>query len=725
MTVDVLRAAIARHRSGDLAGAEQLYRQVLEAEPGRADTLHLLGLLLGAVGRSDEAASYLSEAARRVPAQALYQLAAGEALRAAGKSAEAGALLEKARQRFPADAALATALGLALFDQANVAMAAGRLPMAEALLRRAIDLMPLSAEAHFNLGNALSEQGRLEAALGAYGAALERAPLLGPAHTNLMRALKRLGRTGEAALHGRRAIAIEPSSYPALVNFGDLWIVAGRLHLAGAPLRRARWINAAPAEALLTEGVSSLLAGHFGAARRAIAAALALAPGLPTAFNNFAAAGIEPREVRRSFQRALAIEPGNAQVHSNLLFAEAYAAELDNPARFAEIRRWQSRHALLRPTRGGPHANRREPERPLKVGYLSADLRSHPIAYNLEGLFENHDGSVVETYAYSLAAAPDEVTNRLTQKVNQWRNVAGLGEAEIAERARQDGIDILVLLAAHIGDNRPLVAAYGAAPVQIAFHDVMSSGVAAIGYWLTDWVLHPQDTPEQFTERLVRLPCFYLHRPPAGAPEPMVAPAAQSRYITFGSCNNPLKINDLVVDVWGRILHQVPDSRLLLKYKNCFADAYVQDCFRRRFAERNVPSERLMFVGGDLARSEQLALLNRIDVALDPFPFNGSTTSFEALWMGVPLVTMAGDHFVARVGASLLVPLGLEEWVAHDADEYRRIAIRLAGEARGAKEPRIRLRHQVAASPLCDARAYARAIESAYRSMWREWCAQR
>jgi predicted O-linked N-acetylglucosamine transferase (SPINDLY family) len=411
-------------------------------------------------------------------------------------------------------------------------------------------------------------------------------------------------------------------------------------------------------------------------------------------------------------------------MHSNLLFALAYDPGLDNGQRFEALRRWQRRHTPAKPP-PVDFANRRDPERPLRVGYLSADLRSHPIAYNLEGLLDRHDRALVEPYVYSLAAMPDAVSRRLQAKVEQWRWVTGLGDRQIAERIRADSVDVLVVLAAHIGDNRPLVAAHAPAPVQVSFHDVVSSGVTAVGYWLSDWVLHPEGTDECFTERLVRLPCFYLESPPAEAPEPGPSPAATSSEVTFGSCNNPLKLNDQVVEIWARILRDVPASRLLLKYKNCFADRAVQGMFSRRFGEHGIGAERLRFVGEDLPRAQQLSLLNGVDVALDPFPFNGSTTSFEALWMGVPLVTLAGDHFVARVGASLLTALGRPEWIAADRHAYRQIALGLAAEARSQSGPRRALRHALAASPLLDAAAYARSVEQAYRAMWREWCAGR
>jgi predicted O-linked N-acetylglucosamine transferase (SPINDLY family) len=282
---------------------------------------------------------------------------------------------------------------------------------------------------------------------------------------------------------------------------------------------------------------------------------------------------------------------------------------------------------------------------------------------------------------------------------------------------RADGLDALVVLAGHTARNRPLVAAWGGAPVQVSFHDLTTSGLSSMDWWLTDGVLHPEGTRERFTERLWRLPHFYLHRPPEEGPEVGPLPSAGGGGVRFVSCNNPAKLTAEVVRVWSRILSEIPDATLLLKYKDWFADPDVEARFRAMFERHRIEPHRLDLRGGDLRRSDQLRLLSDADIALDPFPFNGSTTTFEALWMGVPVVTLAGERFVGRVGASVLGALGLEELVATDEAGYVARAVALARDRARLAALRRELRPRLLASPICDAPGYTRTFETALLAM--------
>jgi predicted O-linked N-acetylglucosamine transferase (SPINDLY family) len=275
------------------------------------------------------------------------------------------------------------------------------------------------------------------------------------------------------------------------------------------------------------------------------------------------------------------------------------------------------------------------------------------------------------------------------------------------------------MAAGHTFDNRLAIAAHRPAPLQSSFYDITTSGLAVMDGWLTDPFLHPESTTERFTERLIRLPCFYLHQARAGAPDP--APKS-SAGITFGSMNNPHKYNGEVFAAWARILHAVPEARLLLKYANAYESPKLRTIILDAFARQGISAERLRFVAGRIAPSEHLAVLQEIDIALDPFPFNGSTTSFEALWMGVPVVTLAGERFLGRVGASCLAQVGLTDLVAKDVEGYVERATGLGRDRERLATLRRTLRDRVAASPLCDAAAHARAFEAAIRQLWRGWC---
>lgn len=632
------------------------------------------------------------------------------ARRQAGKLDEAAALLERAAE---ADRTLLPALGAIHFERGNVRLGAGDVETAAAAFRQAASLLADDAASAFNLGVAEERCGRRAEADAAYRESLRRDPLLAPAWNNLLLLSKAGGRTADAGRAGRSGLAADPAFYETMVNLGELLATIGRSDQARRLLRRAASIASVPWAAFSGLGLAEALAGRVEAALAALRRSLALDPSGRGAWNNLASAAPELGDVLAALRRTVALAPDDAAAHSNLIFALAYAPDADGARRLLEARRWGTRHAPPRPP--PVLANPRDPDRRLRIGYLSADLRQHPIAYNVEELLRCHDRHRFDVTAYSATATADAVTARIAAVVDHWRDVAGLTEAEIAGLVRADRIDVLVVLAGHAGSNPLAVAGFRPAPVQVSFHDVSTSGVAAVDAWLTDRVLHPADTPEGFVEELVRLPCFYLHRPPAEAP---ASEPRGTEPVVFGSFNNPLKLGAAVLDAWARILDAVPGARLLLKYKNRFASPLVQKPIQR------VLGDRVDFLAGDVGRAEQLGLWNRVDVALDPFPFNGSTASFEALWMGVPVVTLAGDRFVGRVGASLLAQVGLDDLVARDADGYVGLAAALAADRPRLAGLRASLRDRVAASRLCDAEGYARSVEAAYRELWRGWCSR-
>jgi len=630
--------------------------------------------------------------------------------RQAGQIDEAASLLERAAA---ADQSLLPAVGAIQVERGNARLADGNAEAAALAFRRATDLLSNDAASPFNLGVMEERLGRRAEAVAAYRESLRRDPLLAPALNNLLLLEKSAGRVSEARRSGRSALAADPGHYEAMVNLGEMLASIGEIDDARQLLMRAGGLSLAPWAALGSLGLAESLAGKIEASLTAIRRSLALQPSFRGTWNNLAGATPDLGEVVAALRRTLALVPDDMVAHSNLIFALAYAPDPDG-RRFREAKRWGERHAPPRTSLS--FENPRDPDRRLRIGYLSADLRQHPIAYNVEDLLRCHDRNGYEVLAYSAAAPADAVTDRIAAAVDHWREIAGLTTAEIAERIRRDRVDILVVLAGHAGANPLAVAGLGPAPVQVSFHDVSTSGVAAIDAWLTDPVMHPDDTVEGFVEKLVRLPCFYLHRPPAEAPSSEAR--MPDRPVTFGSFNNPLKLGRDVLDVWAGILDAVPGARLLLKYKNRFASPLVQAPIRHRLGDR------VDFLSGDVGRAEQLALWNRVDIALDPFPFNGSTTSFEALWMGVPVVTLAGDRFVGRVGASLLAQIGLDDMVAPDVAGYVGLAVALAGDRARLFRLRGELRARVAASRICRPDDYARSVEAAYRGLWRDWCSR-
>ena len=633
------------------------------------------------------------------------------ARRQAGDLDGAVKLLERAAT---SDRSLLPAVGALHFELGNGRLGAGDLDGAAAAFGQAAKLMADDAGSVFNLGVVEQKRGRLAEAEAAYHEALRRDPLLAPGWNCLLLIEKSAGRIADASAAGRRAIAIDPSYYEAVVNLGEWLALLGRIDEGRRLLRRGGTILREAWAALSGLGLAEANAGRIEAALSALRRSLAFNPAGQHAWNNLASAEPDLGGVLLALKRALTLTPSDAAAHSNLIFALSYLPEVSPADRLREAQRWARRH--LPPAPAPSFRNRPDPDRRLRIGYVSSDLRRHPIAYNVEDLIRAHDRQSIEIAAYSATPTADGVTQRIAGSVDLWRNVAGMAAQGMADAIRSDGVDILVILAGHAGANPLSVAGFRPAPVQVSFHDVSTSGVAAVDAWLTDPCLHPPDTPELFVEELVRLPCFYLHRPPDEAPSVVRRGEVP---IVFGSFNNPLKLGPAVLETWAQVLDATPGSRLLLKYKNRFSSRLLQE------GVRQVLGDRVDFLADDVGRAEQLALLNRVDIALDPFPFNGSTTSFEALWMGVPVVTLAGDRFVGRVGASLLAQLGLDDLVAPDISAYVERASALVADRERLARLRAELRDRVRTSRICDPERYARSVENAYRALWRKWCSRR
>ncbi len=595
------------------------------------------------------------------------------------------------------------------------------------LIAKAVDLAPGEASYHNNLGIVLFHLGRPGEALECYRKALAREPDNAQALNNIGAALKALHRPDEAAVQYQRALAVHPDFAEAHSNYGNVLMDLGRVEDAVSCQRQALQINPRYAVAHNNLGSALKRLGHFGAAAASFRQALDLASGYDDALNNMAEVLKERGEAARAmtfYQQARAAAAAKASFHSNHLLAMNSVAGLDRDAVFAEHRLWGKSHAAPLAPSEPLHDNDPDPERVLRVGYVSADLRRHSVAYFIEPVLRSHDRNACRIYCYSGVVREDEVTKRLRRHADQWRRVHQLGMEETAEQVRRDGIDILVDLAGHTMSNRLLVFARKPAPVQVTWLGYPNtSGLEAMDYRLTDAWADPQNDGDQYyTENLVRLDGGFLcYRPSDAAPQ--LKPLAAAGSVTFGSCNNLAKVTPQVIAVWAAILKQVTAARLLLKSKP-LADEDSRRRVEGLFAGHGIAAERLEMMGWVDAASH-LAIYERIDIALDPFPYGGTTTTCEALWMGVPVVTLAGDRHSGRVGLSLLCKLGLDDLVASSPDDYVERAVALAGDRARLGTLHGDLRARVERSGLTDAKAFTEKLEAAYRRMWRHWCAAR
>jgi predicted O-linked N-acetylglucosamine transferase (SPINDLY family) len=391
---------------------------------------------------------------------------------------------------------------------------------------------------------------------------------------------------------------------------------------------------------------------------------------------------------------------------------------------FAEHRQWGRLHADALTAAAGPHSNDRTPDRRLRIGYVSGHFFGHAVNFFSEPILASHDHRQCEVYCYSNSAHADETTARLRTYAQQWREIHALDDEQAAELVRQDQVDILVDLAGHIGGNRLLVFARKPAPIQVTYIGYQNTtGMAAMDYRLTDeWADPPGMSEAYYTEKLVRLPrSFFCYRPSPEAPAVSPLPALSNGFVTFGSFNNFAKVTPEVLSAWGALLQAVPQSRLVIL---AHAVRSLGEYLARAFERQGISAERVT-LADRCSRGEYLEWIRRVDIALDPFPFNGHTTTCDALWQGVPVVTLAGRTYASRFGSSAHVNLDLRDLIAQSPEQYVEIATRLAGDVGRLSELRATLRERMAGSPLLDFAGFTRHLEAAYRQMWQRWCCQR
>ena len=657
---------------------------------------------------------------RAEEAEQFYQK--GNALAMQGRMDQAIVHYERALALKPDHAEAHTNLGNALAMQ-------GRMDQAIAHYERALALKPDYAEAHYNLGNTFRAQGRMDQAIAHYQRVVMLRPTFAEAHYNLGNAFRVQGRTDQAVMHYERALSLRPDNAEIHNNLGLALAMQDQMDQAIAHYERALVLKPDYAEAHNNVGNAFRAQGKLEQAIFHYERALAMKSDHALAHHNLGSVlALQGRmdQAITHYERALSLWPDNVVTHDSLLLTLNYLPNQNPLAVYAAhrdfARRWEAPlSALIQ-----PHANDRSPTRRLRIGYVSCDFRQHSVGYFFEPVLAHHDHDRFEIFCYANQLQEDEVTGRLKSYADHWRRLVGLSDEQAADRIRDDQIDILVDLNGHTGHNRLLVFARKPAPLQVTWLGYPNTtGLSAMDYRLTDGFADPPGMTEHLhSEKLLRLPaCFSCYQAPQEAPEVSALPAREKGHVTFGSFNNLAKITREVMAVWARILLATPGSRLTLK-NPALGEITAQQMVRKAFTELGIVPERLELLGHDPSTSAHLERYHGIDIGLDSFPYNGTTTTCEALWMGVPVVTLAGRTHAGRVGASLLSNLGLTEFIAHTPEEYVEIAARLAGDMKHLSTLRTELRPRMAASPLTDGRRFTKHLEHAYRGMWEEWCIQ-
>lgn len=594
-----------------------------------------------------------------------------------------------------------------------VALQTGRSDLAIELIGRAIAANPNAADYHMNFGVALRQKWRLEDAVLAYREAIRLKFDYPEAHSNLGNALTCLGRIDEAIPAYSSAIQLRPAYGDAWANLANALKDQGKLDEAAGACEKAIELN--PASGPVHNNLANILKE-----KGLIAEALA------------------------SYDRAIALNPSDPGFQSNRLYLLHFHPDYDAVSICAEHRKWNQRHAeplakLIQP-HAAPVPSRAltsAGERRLKIGYVSPDLSTHPVGRFLLPLLEQHDRGRFEVFCYSDVRVPDAMTGRIRAAADTWRSIVGAGDDSVAQLVRRDGIDILVDLTMHSANGRLLVFARKPAPVLVSYLAYCSTtGLTTMDYRFTDAHLDPPAAgDENYSEKSIRLQTYWCYEPTIAPSTPSPAltssgqpsskqavpaveppPALVTGHVTFGCLNSFAKVSPAALTAWSRLLGKVPGSRLLLHARQGSHRQRVMDLFARE----GVDPARVAFVG-PVPIAEYFALYNRIDICLDPFPYAGGTTTCDALWMGVPVVTLSGNTAVARAGVSILSSAGFAEWVAHSPDQYVQLAAELACDLPRLAQLRAALRERLRGSLLMDAQRFAADVEAAYREMWRVW----
>jgi protein O-GlcNAc transferase len=713
---DAIRLAVQHHQAGRLANAEQIYRQVLAQQPNHADALHLLGVLAGQARRYDIAVELIRRAIAINTSNAPYYGNLGKFLLDNGQHAEAITACRQAIRLKPDYAEAHNNLG-------NAMQRSGKLDDAIASYQQAIRLKPDYAEAHFNQGTVHQASGQLDEAIAYYRQAIRLKPDYAAAYYNQGIALQRKGQFEEAIAIDRQAIRLKPDYADAYNNLGIALADCGRFEEAITSYRRAIELKPNYATAHNNLGVALQGTGQIDEAIGSYRRAIEFKTDYAETHNNLGDALKSIGQLDQAiaaYRQAIQIKPDLTAAHSNLVYALHFHPEYDAKALLPEHQLWDQRHARRFRTSIQPHDNNRSPDRRLKIGYVSPDFRVHPVGLALLPLLEQHDHQQFEIICFSDVRTDDAVTGNLRTRADRWHSIARLTDLQVAQLVREEQIDLLIDLTLHMQDNRLLMFARKPAPVQITYLGYPSTtGLGTIDYRLTDPYLDPPGDDSLYVEQTVRLPETYLCWRWSGSEEPIgPLPATETGHITFGSLNNFAKVTPKTLELWGTILSQIKNSRLILRCP----DGQAAKNAREILGRQGISDDRIELVG-KLPWNQYVHLLQRVDIALDPFPYCGHTTSCDALWMGVPVITLAGPTAVSRGGVSILSNLGLTDLVAPNPIEYVRTVANLADDLPRLAELRRTLRQRMQASPLMDAPRFARNIEAAYRQMWRTWCA--
>lgn len=625
-----------------------------------------------------------------------------------------------------------------LYNAGTCAMNLGDFEQAVSLLERAHRLQPSEIETQENLGIALAQMGRFDAAVSVFSKLLERAPQHHSARLNLVNALAVAGRLGEADQHLQQVLKVHPNLPQALAAKGLVDLRHG--HFAEARAGFEVLLAQAPDNEQLLDNLEAACSGggdwpavialleKRGASgstndglRCRLAKAHAYAGDLQTAetiLKSLPASALVYRtlalcyrefgrviDVVTILERLLDFDPGDLRAHESLLMMRQYLPG-EEEAALVDLARDYGRR--LQPDESSTRPAAQAAKR-LRIGFVSADLRQHSVGYFMLPLLQNLDRSIVEVFVYDNNDSPDDMSAQMREWVDDWRYIDSLNDAQAEALVREDKIQILIDLSGLTQGNRLGLFARQPAPFQVTWLGYpATTGVPQIDFRLTDHHTDPVGMTEQhYTEKLWRLPnLFSVYMPPQEAPPVAPLPLLENGVVTFGSFNNFNKLNHEVLQLWAQLLNRIEGARLVIKAK-ALKQLHTCEQVSRVFEQAGVDTGRLTLLSQDASLAAHLARYGDIDVALDCFPYSGTTTTCEALWMGVPVLTLAGRTHRSRVGLAQLQALGLTEWVAASREEYLAQAAAAAEDSEMLQNLRSTLREKLRGSRLTDAKGFA------------------
>ena len=740
--------AVEYYQSGNLSEAERILRQILTNNPKHAPSLHVMGIIGLDVQNYEIAEALVREAVALQDNNPNFHLTLGRILGRQEKKEDAIKSYRKALSLRPD-------FTDALNNLSTMLLSTGKSDEALKIFAKILKKNPQDFNALSNTASILYQNKKYEESITHYRAALAVNPVNANIYFDLGRAFQEQNKTDEALSNFLKAVELKPNYIDALLQSGNIYRDKGNLHKALLCYRKIKEIE--PNEYAYV-GIASIYLQE-GDQQKALDEAESAYKNLPESprLLNFMAHIYDKKaryqEALEYYDRAIEIDPTIGEfyankattlkhlgrlresieatkkgfsitpkswIYSNLLLTMVYA-DFISPEEFAQTSFEFGKDITDHLVRNRPFTNEKDPDRRLRIGYVSADFRTHSVSSFLSTVYYRDKGNF-EIFAFSKTETEDHVTDKLRQYFDHWRDVKYMKPDEIADLIEEDKIDILVDLAGHTAHNGLMIFARKPAPIQLTWMGYpATTGMKAMDYRITDNYAEPPGMTEHLnTETLWRLPdIFVAYTPQDDSIVPIDHPPfVDNGHITFGCFNNFTKVTDKVLQTWAKVLDQVPNSKLLLEIAG-IKDEAIRANIEERIVKSGITLDRLILE--PQKKANQYVLYNKIDIALDPFPCVGGTTSMDTLWMGVPLITLEGQQFLSRMGVTILTNVGLTELIAQTTDEYISVAVALANDKERLHEMRHNLRERFVASPAMDQKKFVRNMENAYREMWHKW----